>query len=636
VFTARLRALLVLAGAVTSLAVAWWWWRPRVPSAPATPGLADPRLAGAAEWPNVHPDVAYAGDEACAGCHATIARSYGAHPMAHSVSPAEAASRIEEFGARARNPFDAGGLRYRVERRGDVFVHHESLLDAQGHTLAEVTAEIRSVVGSGQRGRAYLLDRDGRLFQSPITWYPQKHLWDLSPGYTQKNLHFTRPVIPECLFCHANRVEPVADTTNRYVPPLFRGHAIGCERCHGPGELHVRARQEGTEVEGIDRTIVNPRHLTPALRDAVCQQCHLQGQERVVRRGRGYFDYRPGLPLEEFLVDFVKPPEDNPDPKFVGTVEQMHRSRCYLGTRGEQKLGCISCHDPHARPAPHQQVAHYRDRCLNCHAGRGCSLPLEARRAQNPDDSCIACHMPATGSDVNHTSITDHRIPRRAGGAAPPAPPWPRPGKPPLVPFHPGRKDFEEAQRDLAVALVRLGDRQPDQVNRWMAGEALPLLEAAVTRHPDDLAARDAQGDALWSQGRLEEAMAVYEGTLGQVPRREFTLARASALALRLKRMDLAEHYAREAIDINPWRWEPHLDLATALAERRDWEGVVAAGLKCLELNPFSIRARGLLVNALLRQGQKVRAQAEFEVLLALSPSEKREALRTWFARQLR
>ena len=44
---------------------------------------------------------------------------------------------------------------------------------------------------------------------------------------------------PKCLFCHCNAVEPVADTLNRYRPPLFRGHAIGCERCHGPGELHV-------------------------------------------------------------------------------------------------------------------------------------------------------------------------------------------------------------------------------------------------------------------------------------------------------------------------------------------------------------------------------------------------------------
>ena len=35
----------------------------------------------------------------------------------------------------------------------------------------------------------------------------------------------------------------------------FRGHGIGCERCHGPGELHVAARGEE------DGTIVNPGRL---------------------------------------------------------------------------------------------------------------------------------------------------------------------------------------------------------------------------------------------------------------------------------------------------------------------------------------------------------------------------------------
>ena len=37
------------------------------------------------------------------------------------------------------------------------------------------------------------------------------------------------------------------------------GEAIGCERCHGPGELHVRGQEV---VAGRDLTIVNPRHLS--------------------------------------------------------------------------------------------------------------------------------------------------------------------------------------------------------------------------------------------------------------------------------------------------------------------------------------------------------------------------------------
>jgi hypothetical protein len=39
---------------------------------------------------------------------------------------------------------------------------------------------------------------------------------------------------------------------------LFRGHAIGYERCHGLGELHV---QRPAVVDGLDDTIVNLGNL---------------------------------------------------------------------------------------------------------------------------------------------------------------------------------------------------------------------------------------------------------------------------------------------------------------------------------------------------------------------------------------
>ena len=61
----------------------------------------------------------------------------------------------------------------------------------------------------GGRGSAYLIERDGFLFQSPITWYVRERKWDLPPGYEKVNLHFDRPVEHHCLYCHANRVEPV-------------------------------------------------------------------------------------------------------------------------------------------------------------------------------------------------------------------------------------------------------------------------------------------------------------------------------------------------------------------------------------------------------------------------------------------
>ena len=59
----------------------------------------------------------------------------------------------------------------------------------------------------------------------------------------------------------------------------------------------------------VDTTIVNPRHLERSLREAVCEQCHLEGEARTVRHGRGLDDFRPGMPLELFWSVFVAAPQ---------------------------------------------------------------------------------------------------------------------------------------------------------------------------------------------------------------------------------------------------------------------------------------------------------------------------------------
>ena len=81
--------------------------------------------------------------------------------------------------------------------------------------------------------------------------------------------HFARPITAECMFCHSNRAFEVEHTVNGFRPPIFAGYAIGCERCHGPGELHVRRHERAEDYAGLDETIVNPRNLAPELREAV-------------------------------------------------------------------------------------------------------------------------------------------------------------------------------------------------------------------------------------------------------------------------------------------------------------------------------------------------------------------------------
>src|SRR5262245_44292423 len=307
--------LLILGGLAAVVLVGLWWLRPPAPSPPPPPPPAedevDPRLTFATRFRNVRPDVKYVGDAVCAKCHDRVATAYAQHPMSRSLAPVGEMHPVERYGVEAHNPFEAGGFHFEVERFGNRMTHCESRRDPHSGAPVRLESDVHFAVGSGSRGRTYLIERDGYLCQSPISWFSEKGIWDLTPGLRVAE-HFERPAQAKCLFCHCNSVEPVAHTLNRYQPPIFRGHGIGCERCHGPGELHAaaRGRRDGAAgANGLDETIVNPGRLAPDLRDAVCEQCHLQGEVRVVRRGRELFDYRPGLPLHFFLSVFTRTPE---------------------------------------------------------------------------------------------------------------------------------------------------------------------------------------------------------------------------------------------------------------------------------------------------------------------------------------
>jgi predicted CXXCH cytochrome family protein len=639
-------AVLVLL-AVSFAAREWLRDHSRPTPAPAAKTSAqpeDPRLTFSTPYRNVRPEVNYVGDRACAGCHPDQARTYQGHPMSRSLAAVAAATPLERYGEAAHNPFAVPGFRYEVDRQGERVWHKEALIDSQGRTVAQTRAEVDFAIGSGRSGRAYLINREGYLFSSPITWYPAKGIWDLSPGYEKDNPHFDRPITPDCLFCHSNHADHVADSLNRYRPPIFRGHGIGCERCHGPGELHVQRQERGEAGAGADDTIVNPARLEHALRESVCQQCHLQGQQRVWRRGRDTFDYRPGLPFHLFMSEFVKPPEQSGDFKFVGSVEQMYASRCFQNSRGENKMGCTSCHDPHAVPSQQEKAAFYRRRCLNCHQdgrdeadarkAKSCSLPVADRREKA--DSCTACHMQKTGSNVNHIAITDHRILRRPDRSRP-TEDWPRPGPMPLVHFHRDVSGEDlEVERDRAIALVRLADSQRDgEVGRWLTELALPRLESALKRDEEDWPAWEAKGSALWFQGRLEEAEACFQKVLAAVPEREHSLYLAATLALRQRRVEAAQRYAERLLRVNPWRWRYHLTFAQSQGQGNHWRAAVLACRGALQLNPADWATRQLLVLGHLRLGERAQAEREFDLLLALNPPRP-EALRRWFAEELR
>jgi predicted CXXCH cytochrome family protein len=599
-------------------------------------GARDP-YAGS-PYQNARREVRYVGDAACSRCHREIAEAFRSHPMGRSLTPVAKTEYGRPTHAATGLPIEAKGVTYTIEHRDGHVFHKAARRGADGALLAEIEAEVTYALGSGTRGISFLIDRDGFLSLSPIAWFSQLRRWDISPGYGEFNaqLNFERAIQPDCLFCHSDQFRPVAGTLNRYEEPIFRGHAIGCERCHGPGELHVK---RGGLSAGPDFTIVNPADLPPALRESVCQQCHLQGKFRFARAGRGSLDFRPGLPLHRFLAVFLMKKGNQGTLEAVGHVEQMEASRCFAATKGQ--LGCTSCHDPHRLPEPTTKVAYYRERCLECHAKKGCALPLGQRQAQGQGENCIACHMPRpTITNVPHTSATDHRILRRA-----PAPAAEdardassHPGESPLKDYHWALLTEEErrdAARDMGVALgwVARNLRSSPQVAGAAATQALAFLQPTVRERPNDLAARESLGHVLAILDRGNEALREFQAALAIEPRQESALFSTGRVLTRLRQPDLARTLFQQTVAANPWRSEYRVALANASFSSGDWSGAIAGCREAIRLNPELVEARSLLVRSHLRLHELQQADAQFEILLRFYPAG-RDVWQQWYDQQ--
>jgi hypothetical protein len=625
--------LLVLLGVVALVGVLVWmgvpWLDPEtspVSEGQAVPPPPDPRVTYTGPFLNVRPEVKYVGDAECAKCHRLEADGFHRHPMGRSLLPASELVGKLRYDEKVHNPFEALQLRFGVQREGDRLWNTQQRLDAEGKVLAVQRSPIDYVIGSGQRGHSFFTVQDGFLFQTPISWYSQKKIWDLSPGFQDAQL---RPVVAECLFCHSGGALPVTNTENRYEARVFTSPAIGCERCHGPGELHVAFRgADKLPKGGIDHTIVNPHHLEPSLREAVCQQCHLEGEARVVRRGRQLFDYRPGLPLQDFWAIYVAAEEMPDEHKAVGHVEQLVQSKCFKGSKG--KLGCATCHDPHQPLALAEQISVSRKTCLQCHEQHPCSEELTRRKQQG--DSCIACHMKRLRkTDIVHTATTDHRILRKPLGAVPALPaPFLLPS--PLVAF-PRRASDDEAKRDEGIALARAAQNKP--VYQRYLPRAEELLEKARMRDPEDLLAASQLIVVLGQSKQYTRALAVAKQLLALAPRHEIALRVAAQAAMELGRLDESLVFWRLLWRVNP-RFPEGLFFQAVLLARtgRDAQSVEACR-KLLALTPTRAEPWILLTHCYAKLGDTARTKEARRMAEALKTSRSEE-FRTSFLRSVK
>jgi hypothetical protein len=436
---------------------------------------------------NTTPGVAYAGSKACSTCHAEIYHEYVKTDMAQSMSLPHQRPELENLQAPV-TVFNAKLNQYfQIFKRGNDFWESEYAVGEDGKELFRHAEKISCAMGTGENGIGYMVQRGDFIFQAPLAFYARTKTWELSPGFEANNFGFGRPVTDGCISCHAGFPQPVADPKGLFKNPPFRELGIGCENCHGPGQLHIDERMKGEAISGdVDSSIVNPARLPSALALNICMYCHEQGDARVLQSGRNFADFRPGAPLAKTLSIFISL-NHGPEEKqtFLGYYSEMKASKCYFMSQG--KLNCVTCHDPHHQLADSKVSDQYRSKCLVCHTDQSCKLPLPARIQNASSDNCVGCHMAKQPAKLfAHTVITDHHITARPGE------PYPAsefvastPDAPDLVCLNPPQENGAQIPLPILLGAYRqlLMDR-PDAATELNYSR---LLDKAAKTDPDNV-----------------------------------------------------------------------------------------------------------------------------------------------------
>lgn len=601
----------------------------------------------------------YVGDGECRACHEAICDSYARTGMGRAWYRPTATNIIEDY-SRNNHAYDAQrDLHYQMLARDGRFFQREYRLDAAGAVVHELEREATYIVGSGEHVRSYINDTNGFLTELPISWYVERRTWDLSPGYRRFNHRFDRPILPLCAGCHTNYPQHVPHTLNRFEQPVPSG--IGCERCHGPAEWHVKQQKDGwVPPGGAEVTMVNPAKLPTERANDVCFQCHLQADSQFPVAGKHPFAFKPGLKLSDYQSYWLA---ETPDPASFGIASHAARmvlSRCY--TASGNKLTCVTCHDPHV---PYKEVSRETERqnCLKCHSVNACSRPPVDAMAKAQQSAsvqadhtgdCIACHMPrGQPADVQHTVFTDHWIQRkpmpRATNAHPAATPAREPVR--LKSFWADQRSSEEEEgiaylvhasaNSQPASLLRgatllrkaqqRGSLHPESWRRLGLARfveqdyigALQAFQAALTANPNDAEARLGLGMTL--KARQESTAAVQElsAVVQQAPDQLDVYRELAALHVELRQPHLARDVLQAGLKRNPWQPIAWANLGGIYCHLlKDPAQGLAAYREALRLDPDHQQLRLAFAQVLLEQNQPAEAEKHIGLVLRINPRQ--------------
>jgi predicted CXXCH cytochrome family protein len=274
--------------------------------------------------------------------------------------------------------------------------------------------EVAFVYGSRWKQR-YFTRRGDNYYPLPAQWDVAKKRWLpyhaeagtdwWVPFYGPSN--FDRPTGPTCDGCHSVNYDIATGQVTEWN--------VGCEKCHGPGSLHV--------AHPTKQNIVNPETLDSVRGNDTCIQCHSQGRpvaEQVA--GKAYdwpVGFLPGQRLADvWRLEVLKPGVTNffQYADLTAHKNRMQGNDFVQSNMYHRELRCFDCHDVHSNANVANLKLPGNALCLSCHAaGKDNPAGLKgtvAEHTHHPEGSagseCVACHMPKIEQTIKDGFVHAH------------------------------------------------------------------------------------------------------------------------------------------------------------------------------------------------------------------------------------
>ena len=223
------------------------------------------------------------------------------------------------------------------------------------------------------------------------------------PHYPADNMQ--RPTGPLCDGCHSVNYNIQTKTVTEWN--------VGCEKCHGPGSLHVARPSRAN--------IVNPARLGNRGSD-VCIQCHSQGQPLTNPIQGKYYDWPVGFDVTKKLSDFWQLEEHKLGetsfthfPDGTGHKNRMQGNDFVQSLMYSRGVNCFTCHDVHGTENNADLIRPVNVLCLQCHGQASPNGPHSATLEQHTHHAagstgseCVNCHMPKIEQEMTTTNVRSH------------------------------------------------------------------------------------------------------------------------------------------------------------------------------------------------------------------------------------